>query len=98
LKNKLADPKQANTKAGKIAEALLEYRKVQKRASTYGVNWVEKYVSGNYVRPNYNVIGTITARTSSSNPNFQNIIARGEEGAAYREWFCTSFGSDHDCY
>jgi DNA polymerase I len=88
LKARLADPKQANTKAGKVAEALLEYRKVQKRASTYGVNWVDKYVDKDgYVRSNYNVIGAATARTSSSKPNFQNIIARGDEGVAYRECF-----------
>jgi DNA polymerase I len=87
LNARLADPKQANTEAGKTAMALLEYRKVQKRASTYGGNWVERYVDGDIITSNYNVIGAETGRTSSTKPNFQNIIATGEDGKSYRECF-----------
>jgi len=83
---RLTNPKQATTKAGKITKQLLQYRKIQKRSSTYGKNWIKNYVEeDDKIYSDYKVIGAETGRTSSSRPNMQNIPGRATP--VYRECF-----------
>ena len=78
-----------------LANKILEYRKYKKRASTYGMNFVEDYLESeldyHVIHSNYNVVGAKTGRTSSSNPNLQNIIARDTD--AYRNCFLARPGN-----
>ena len=78
-----------NSDLGKIAHDILEYRKYSKRASTYGMKFIEIYLEkeDNYyvIHPDYNIIGAETGRMSSSRPNIQNIIAH--DTAEYRKCF-----------
>lgn len=63
-----------------IAKKVLEYRMYAKRASTYGINFIDNYVEKEddveVIHAGYWVVGTETGRTASSSPNMQNIIAR----------------------
>lgn len=58
------------------AEIILRIRELSKISGTYGREWLEKYVRDGFVASDFKVIGTITGRFSSSNPNLQNIPAR----------------------
>lgn len=57
-----------------VVKLLLEYRGVNKLITTYGeniLNYVNKYTKS--LHPEFNQVGTVTGRFSSSNPNAQNI-------------------------
>ena len=73
--NKSSDENKIET-----AKKCLESKKYGKRASTYGLNFIENYLEKendyDVIVADYDVIGAETGRTSSSSPNFQNIIAR----------------------
>ena len=42
------------------------------------VTGYKKYIYNDYVRPSYNIVGTVTGRASSSKPNGQNIPQHGD--------------------
>ena len=58
--------------AAKVAELVLEWRKLDKRRGTYLEAYIEHNVNG-YIHAALNASGTRTGRFSSSNPNIQNI-------------------------
>jgi DNA polymerase-1 len=64
---------------------LLEYRDALKRASTYGLEWAEKHVDQDgRVRSDFQQIGAISGRISSSSPNLQNIPRDPRYRACFR--------------
>jgi DNA polymerase I-like protein with 3'-5' exonuclease and polymerase domains len=77
--------------ASDIAQSQLEYKKFQKRHSTYGMNFIEHFVERDIqfdcdmIRCSYWITGAETGRTSSSNPNMQNIPKRDTK--EYRQCF-----------
>lgn len=76
-----------------IAE-ILEYRGFQKLLSTYVDNLPQMLDAHNRLHTKLNQAGTTTGRMSSSNPNLQNIPARGEHGAEIRRAFMADTGSE----
>lgn len=54
------------------------YGELTKFLGTYVVGILSKTINGR-VHPSFNPIGAKTGRTSSQNPNFQNIPARGDD-------------------
>lgn len=76
----------------KIIEGLLKYRELQKLFSTY-VNPLPKIVDKNSrIHTSFDQLGTATGRISSSDPNLQNIPARGEWGGKIRRGFIAEEG------
>lgn len=65
---------------------LLEYRHYDKRATTYGYEFVNKYVdpTTKRVHASYHQLGTETGRMSSSKPNGQNIPNAKEYRACFQ--------------
>jgi len=73
--------KYPDTPAAEIAKKILASRTYGKRASTYGMNFIEKFLEkeddGIYViHADYRIIGAETGRISCRRPNMQNIPAR----------------------
>jgi len=67
-----------------FANDVLNFRTFSKRASTYGLSFIEKYVEHDgTIHSDIYQIGAYTARTSSRNPNLQNQISDTE----YRECY-----------
>ncbi len=57
-----------------VVNLILEYREVKKMHSTYLDRYVDEYIAPDgRVHAAYSLVGTVTGRTSSSNPNLQNI-------------------------
>lgn len=53
-----------------LAQRVLEYRGFQKAASTYGHNWLDKYVEGDgYINCEWKIVGALTGRVASGSPN-----------------------------
>lgn len=76
----------------KIADLLLEHRKLSKLTQTY-VDPLPKLVDSNSrIHSSFNQIGTATGRLSSSNPNLQNIPIKSEEGLRIRGGFVADTG------
>lgn len=74
------------TTAAGYVDAVLESRGARKRATTYGLNFIENYIEdGQFLHSSFNVCGTVTGRFNSEKPNLQNIPAR--ETKIYRERF-----------
>lgn len=76
--------------AGKdpLIDLVLEYRKPQKGASTYGAEWADKWIEDDgRVYASFQACGPVTGRFSCSSPNLQNIPSRGDEGKVYRTAF-----------
>ncbi len=71
-----------------IAEAMLQYRTLEKLQSTY-VNALPKMVHSRTgrVHSSFNQVVAMTGRLSSQNPNLQNIPIRTEEGSKIRRAF-----------
>ena len=79
---------EALSKQHPIAGKILEYREFQKLKSTY-VDALPKLVSRRtgLIHTTFHQTGTATGRLSSSDPNLQNIPARGEFGPEIRRAF-----------
>ncbi len=70
-----------DTEAAVIARKILDARKLYKRASTYGMGFIEDHLETEcdgiqVVFGNYHVIGAETGRTACSDPNLMNIPTR----------------------
>jgi DNA polymerase-1 len=77
----------------KIAEYILEYRKLTKLQSTY-VDALTKLIDkNNRLHTTFNQTGTATGRLSSSNPNLQNIPVKTDEGIKIRRGFISDSGN-----
>ena len=74
-----------------VAQAVLEYRTVQKLLSTY-IDKMPKMVNPKTgkIHASFNQTGTETGRLSSNDPNLQNIPSKNEE-------IRTGFVADKDC-
>jgi len=76
----------------KIIDLILEYRELMKLKTTY-VDALPKLVDDKKrIHTAYHQLGTTTGRLSSSDPNLQNIPARGEWGQEVRKAFITEKG------
>ncbi|MGB1360837.1 MAG: DNA polymerase I [Alphaproteobacteria bacterium] len=76
-----------------IIADILEYRTFAKLKSTY-TDALQNQISKNTnrVHTSFNMAGTTTGRLSSSDPNLQNIPARGQDGQKIRSCFIASAG------
>ncbi|MEI0611503.1 DNA polymerase I [Brachyspira pilosicoli] len=78
----------------KIAEYMLTYRKYSKLKNTYlDVFPTLVHKKTNRIHAFFNQTVTATGRLSSSEPNLQNIPARGEEGKDIRNTFIAEKGN-----
>ncbi|MEK7091789.1 MAG: DNA polymerase, partial [Patescibacteria group bacterium] len=75
-----------------IIALILEHREWQKLLSTYLDNLPDLLDADNRLHTTLNQAGTTTGRMSSTNPNLQNIPARGESGPEIRNIFMASKG------
>jgi len=76
----------------KIIDLILEYRELMKLKTTY-VDALPKLVDQYHrIHTDYHQLGTATGRLSSSDPNLQNIPARGEWGEQIRRAFIAENG------
>jgi DNA polymerase I-like protein with 3'-5' exonuclease and polymerase domains len=77
--------------ASAVAKDQLEYKKFQKRYSTYGMNFIEHYLERDIqfdtdmIYCDYRTIGAETGRTASAKPNMQNIPKKDTKD--YRKCF-----------
>ncbi|HBM46169.1 MAG: polymerase protein [Parcubacteria group bacterium GW2011_GWF2_38_76] len=78
--------------ASPIVAEILEYRGIQKLLSTYIDNLPLLVDEKNRLHTHLNQTGTTTGRMSSTDPNMQNIPARGEEGSEIRRAILASPG------
>ncbi|WP_372713490.1 DNA polymerase I, partial [Ilyobacter sp.] len=77
----------------KIAEYILDYRKLTKLQSTY-VDALPKLMDkSNRLHTTFNQTGAATGRLSSSNPNLQNIPVKSDEGIKIRRGFVSDEGN-----
>ncbi len=78
----------------KIAEKVLDFRQLAKLKSTYTDALLESVNSRTgRVHTSYSMVGALTGRLSSSDPNLQNIPIRTEEGRSIRAAFIAETGS-----
>jgi len=74
------------------AKNVLQFRKYDKRSTTYGEDWINKFVEADgRVYSSYQISEAITGRLSSRAPNMQNIPVR--ETPEYRECFIADKGN-----
>jgi DNA polymerase-1 len=71
--HKLAFTAEDGTDVQRAAEAILVYKVLAKKLSTYLRPWLVDATEAGRIHPSFNTLGTITGRFSSSDPNFQNI-------------------------
>ncbi len=77
-----------------IAQKVLDYRQLAKLKSTYTDALIESVNSRTgRVHTSYSMVGALTGRLSSSDPNLQNIPIRTEEGRSIRTAFVAEPGS-----
>lgn len=82
------------SKENKIAEYMLTYRKYSKLKNTYlDVFPTLVHKKTNRIHASFNQTVTATGRLSSSDPNLQNIPARGTEGKEIRNTFIAEDGN-----
>lgn len=73
-----------------LVEEILEARKWRKQASSYGANWIEKYVrKGGLIIPDWIVTGAETGRTACRKPSLQNVPVRRD--IRYRRAFISQY-------
>lgn len=56
-----------------VAEKLLEYRTINKLVEDFAGNWVERLKESERLYPKFNLHRTVTGRTSSNDPNLQQV-------------------------
>lgn len=71
---------------------LSEYVKNERLLNTNIRGFKKKYIVDGLVRPTYSLAKTVTGRTSSEEPNGQNIPKRGKMAKAYRRSFVAPEG------
>lgn len=70
------------------------YAKIERQRSNYFQSLIERVDNNGYIHPWFNIGGTATGRTSSTDPNFQNITREGVEGIqSVRTLFLPSEGN-----
>jgi len=76
----------------KIIDTILSYRELQKLLSTYIDNIPQMADGSGRIHSKLHQTGTTTGRMSSTDPNMQNIPARGEMGKSIRKGFIAPEG------
>jgi len=76
----------------KIAEYILEYRKLAKLQNTYVETLPKLADSDDLIHTTFNQTGAATGRLSSSDPNLQNIPVKSDEGIKIRAGFVAHKG------
>lgn len=77
----------------KFAEIHRSFAKIERQRSNYFQPLIGRVDEDGYIHPWFNLGGTVTGRTSSTEPNFQNITREGvEELTSIRELFLPSEG------
>lgn len=79
-------------KEHEIAKLVLEFRELEKLLSTFVWGLLRAADSQHRVHTNYDQTGTVTGRLASSEPNLQNIPARGDWGKKIRKTFVAPKG------
>jgi DNA polymerase I-like protein with 3'-5' exonuclease and polymerase domains len=69
-----------------VIARLIDYIKNDKLLNTYAKGF-HKYIYDGKVRSSYSLVGTVTGRSSSRDPNGQNFPKRGKLAKAYRKIF-----------
>lgn len=70
------------------------FAKIERQRSNYFQSLIERVDENGYIHPWFNLGGTVTGRTSSTKPNFQNITREGVEGIpSIRTLFLPSEGN-----
>ena len=78
----------------KLARHILDYRTLAKLKSTYTDNLKAAIApKTGRVHTSYNMVGALTGRLSSTDPNLQNIPIRTEEGKKIRNCFIAEDGN-----
>jgi len=80
-----------HAKKHQILADLLSYRKLEKRRSTYGMNWIEMIEEDGRIYSSWDVNRAESGRVASSNPNLQNIPVR--DTPEYRECIIAAPGN-----
>jgi len=80
-----------HAKKHQIVADLLLYRKLDKRRSTYGMNWVEMIEEDGRIYSSWDVNRAESGRVASSSPNLQNIPVR--DTPEYRECIIAAPGN-----
>lgn len=62
-----------------LSDALMRRKGLLKMANTYLSNIITETNDDGFLRPDFNLTTTVTQRSSSSNPNFQNMPIRDKE-------------------
>lgn len=75
-----------------VVDTILEYRKLEKLRSTYLEPFPRLVDAHGRIHTRFNQLATATGRLSSSDPNLQNIPARGELGRHMRSCFTAGPG------
>lgn len=77
-----------------LARDILDYRSLAKLKSTYTDSLKSAiYPKSGRVHTSFNMVGAITGRLSSTDPNLQNIPIRTEEGRKIRNCFIAEAGN-----
>lgn len=69
-----------------VIARLIDYIKNDKLLNTYAKGFY-KYIYDGMIRPSYSLVGTVTGRSSSRDPNGQNFPKRGKLAKEYRKIF-----------
>ncbi len=69
-----------------VIARLIDYIKNDKLLNTYAKGFY-KYIHDGLIRPTYSLVGTVTGRSSSRDPNGQNFPKRGKLAKEYRKIF-----------
>lgn len=77
-----------------FTEALAKYQKDRHLLNTNVVKFSENYIRDGKIRPNYHLHKAVTGRSTSDDPNGQNVPVRGAVAKAYGETFVAPEG----CY
>lgn len=76
---------------GDISTAILEYRAAQVLHSTFVIPLTTMLDEAGRIHGNFNIMGTVTGRLSSNNPNLQNIPNKG--GGLIKQAYVSRFGA-----
>jgi DNA polymerase-1 len=80
-----------HAKKHQIIADLLLYRKLDKRRSTYGMNWIDMIEEDGRIYSSWDVNRAESGRTASSSPNLQNILVK--DTPEYRECIIAAPGN-----
>lgn len=76
-----------------VVDLILDFRKLEKLRSTYLEPLPKLVDAAGRIHSTFNQLATATGRLSSSNPNLQNIPARGDLGRRMRSCFTAAEGN-----